>query len=74
MRDLFSEILQSEALKNNLSAPVSIFIMKNRFGMSDTVTIQPLPLADKLGDNADAVALAQKYCDALPATDYTDNE
>jgi hypothetical protein len=66
VRDLFSEILQSEALKNNLSAPVSIFIMKNRFEMSDTLTIQPLPTATPLGDTSDPTTINQKYANALP--------
>jgi hypothetical protein len=74
VRDLFSEVLQSEALKNNLSAPVSIFIMKNRFEMSDTLTIQPLPTAIPLGDSIDPTTIADKYRYALPPASTDEQE
>lgn len=68
--DAFAEALSAASLAGATHPIVSIFLLKAISGYRDTVSIEPAPERDPLGDRVKAEAIAERYkdlCDLLPA-------
>ena len=69
LRDLFADILQEGALRNNANPVVSIFILKARFGLKDNAPAEDPKdqerIMDEERDRERVAELRRKYADLL---------
>lgn len=61
--DSYAEALSAASLAGAVHPIVSIFLLKAISGYRDTVSIEPAPARDPLGERADVAALREKYKD-----------